>query len=177
MIFSDSWVNRIGADLGGTVVCVFQGTQPTMAEYIANANSYRFDSTNLLQVILTGTVGGGGSTPLITDPNTLGYAQALYSVRAGTGTWATLASGTGEGQEVAFDSYENLDGYYSLDPSYAESLANSYTYYNQSFAIVPISDLSGTGVIKFNSTVFSHPDSADEDRALDMSMTVSRAEG
>ena len=39
--------------------------------------------------------------------------------------------------------------------------------------IVPISDLSGTGVIKFNSTSFSHPDTDQEDRALDLSIIAS----
>jgi hypothetical protein len=40
-------------------------------------------------------------------------------------------------------------------------------------SIVPVSDLSDNGVIKFRSTEFSHPDESDEDRAIDMSIMTS----
>ena len=166
MIFSGHFINMNGLT-GGAVIAVYSGTQPTMADYITNyVSSYNFSSSDLLQVVLTGGITKPGDSAIIeTNPNNSGFTQGLYSIRSGTGTWATIRPATAA-------SYA-LTGYYGLTSSQAESAFGSTPTQNSTVIIVPISDLSGTGVIKFNSTTFSHPDSSQEDRAWDLKIKIS----
>ena len=165
MYFSNNWFKL--DTLQGAVIAVYSGTQPTMADYITNyTSSYNFSSSNLLQIILTSGIGSsGGSRTIVTNSESSGYTQGLYSIRSGTGTWATIRPATAA-------SYA-LTGYYGLTSAQAESAFGSTPTQNSTVTIVPISDLSGTGVIKFNSTTFSHPDSGQEDRAWDLKITIS----
>ena len=168
MIFSGNFINMTNLALGGSVIAVYSGTQPTMADYIANyTSSYNFSSSTLLQIVLTSGIGSSNPRRIVTNSNTSGYTQGLYSIRSGTGTWATIRPATSA-------SYA-LSGYYALSSAQAESAFGSIPTQNSTVTIVPISDLSGTGVIKFNSTTFSHPDTNQEDRAWDLSITISRS--
>jgi len=174
MIFSSGWVPISF----GNWIAVYSGTQPSMADYIANYETlYSFTGSELLQVVLPFrfTSDDGESSHsyglvtwhngIITDPEVQGYTQGLYSIRAGEGTWGTIR------QKNNAPRREELEGYYALSESEVESLFLSE--YSTNTAIVPISDLTDTGVIKFNSTLFSHPDSDQEDRALDLSIIAS----
>lgn len=155
----------------GVIIAVYSGIQPTMEEYITNYNSsYNFSSSNLLQIILTGgIITTVNERRIVVDPNADGYTQGLYSVNAGTGTWATI-------RPIGSKPVYNLEGYYELDESAIVSVQNIFINtptQRNIVTIVPISDLTDTGVIKFNSTTFSHPDIDQEDRALDLRITVS----
>jgi hypothetical protein len=163
MIFSQGFVGMSG--LSGAIIAVYSGTQPTMADYIANyETSYNLASSDLLQVILTSGIGSNNPRRIVTGSGSSGYTQGLYSIRSGTGTWATIRPATG----ATYDA----NGFYSLTLSAVQSAFSSVPTQNSTVTIVPVSDLSGTGVIKFNSTTFSHSDTADEDRALDLSITI-----
>jgi hypothetical protein len=166
MIFSGSFIFMNGLT-GGAVIAVYSGTQPTMADYISNyTSSYGFSSSDLLQIVLTGGITKPGDSAIIeTNSNNSGYTQGLYSIRSGTGTWATI-------RPASAASY-NVLGYYTLTSGQAQSAFGSTPSQNSSVIIVPISDLSGTGVIKFNSTTFSHPDTDQEDRAWDLKIKIS----
>ena len=167
MIFSGNFINMTNLALGGSVIAVYSGTQPTMADYIANYTaSYNFSSSNLLQIVLTGGITKPGDSAIIeTNQNNSGYTQGLYSIRSGTGTWATIRPSSTASYNVA--------GYYELSSGTAQSVFGSTPTQNSTVIIVPISDLNGTGVIKFNSTTFSHPDTNQEDKAWDLRIKIS----
>lgn len=107
---------------------------------------------------------------IISDPEREGYTQALYSVREGTGTWAAI-------RWASDPSQDNIDGYYQLTLEQVQSMKILSSGGNEGdgpqfnfldiVTLVPISDLAGTGVIKFESTEFTHPDLDQEDRVLD----------
>lgn len=167
MIFSENWFKMSPLSVGG-LVAVYQGTQPTLADYIENyESSYNFDSPDILQIILTGgTLQSNGTIKRIeTNPENLGYTQGLYSIREGIGTWAAIFPTS--------PASNSLEGYYELTNAqeYMTMFLSNGAF--QSAMIVPISDLSDNGVIKFNSTSFSHPDQDQEDRVLDLSITIS----
>jgi hypothetical protein len=118
MIFYDSH----NLNLGFNWIAIYSGPQPTMEDYIANYDSlYSFTGSNLLQVIKANGYGFSNESietiyTIVTESETEGYAQGLYSVRAGEGTWATLRpslyglSGiSADGRQVSdiFDSYYN----------------------------------------------------------------------
>ena len=162
----------------GNWIAVYSGTQPSMEDYIANYESlYSFTGSELLQVVLLHDINYNPvfgnpsinivtalSFDIVTDPDVLGYTQGLYSVRAGEGTWATIRN-----KSLSFD--DELEGYFTLSEFSVQNLFdNSYDAIIYNTIIVPVSDLTGTGVIKFYSTLFSHPDIDQEDRALDLSI-------
>lgn len=186
MIFSNNaWINTIGQEQvamlrTGGIICVYQGEQPSAADYVANYNTlYDFSGPNILQLILKNP---HDRAKIITDPDDPKYTQGLKSFNAGTATWASIH------YNASFQPEYNIEGYYTISDATVNGI-QVFIKYNQpgsgsniagpelkaleNFLIVPVSSLIDNGVIKFITTEFSHPDEGDEDRALDMSITVS----
>lgn len=195
MIFSSNWGNfnsdqRLDYLVPGVsnLICVYQGIQPTIEEYVANYNtSYNFESENILQIIVK--FSKTGNSLIYTDPDSPYYTQALKSFRSGTATWAaTFRSNFGTGNERIPDYHP--DGYYFLTDQIVNAIGNQirtpaisiskvwpYTTLNDGavdgfISIVPVSDMNDNGVIKFRSTEFTHPPITDENRAIDMSVST-----
>ena len=195
MIFSESFFNPSNYVGSGFVICVYQGEQPSIEDYIANyATSYNFASSNILKLIVkSGAIGSGSVNNTIeTDPDGQYYTQAIKSFRSGTATWASIQNAIGNifsGQPKM--ARVNQDGYYFLlDTPVPGVSANELEEFQWginfamdllppidgrsppplALTIVPVSDLTGNGVIKFRSIEFEHPNVSDEDRAIDMSI-------
>lgn len=192
MIFSESFFtpsNYIGS---GFVICVYQGEQPSLEDFITNYNtSYNFASSNILKLIVkSGDRFNSVNNTIETDPDGQYYTQAIKSFRSGIATWASIQNAI-DFQGYPLNARENQDGYYFLSDTpvpgvsaneledfqqginFAMSLLPDLVdYYPPPLAltIVPVSDLTGNGVIKFRSTEFEHPNVSDEDRAIDMSI-------
>jgi hypothetical protein len=199
MIFSSQWAyfndsgsqspSLIPCNVFNMVICVYQGVQPSMAEYIENYNSsYNLSSPDILQAITnyngSANYNDSGGSFFETNPDGEFYTQGLKSIRSGTATWAAVISIT---EEFAGWLEPNPDGYYFLSDEQVAFLNNQiYESINNGVlrpinpglgqglaSIVPVSDMTGTGVIKFRSIEFTDPDETDENRAIDMSVTIS----
>jgi hypothetical protein len=184
------------------LICVYQGIQPSIEDYVTNYSTlYDFTSPNILQLILKSGRFTSYNHPLIeTDPESETYTQALKSFRSGTATWASivyvgditepdynvsgyyfLSDSEVYAQESSAEIYEDT----SLQRLIISHLGNlnSGVIPNDALnngnapsglvSIVPVSDMTDNGVIKFRSIEFSNPDESDEDRAIDMSLLVS----
>lgn len=198
MIFSDEWGN-FSSGYGNLIflrpgrcqlICVYQGIQPSIEDYVTNYSTlYDFTSPDILQLILkNGRFNSVNQSLIETDPESETYTQALKSFRSGTATWASIVY-VGD---ITKPDY-NVGGYYFLSDSGVASLQqniishlgslNSGVIPNDALnngnapsglvSIVPVSDMTDNGVIKFCSIEFSDPDESDEDRAIDMSLLVS----
>jgi hypothetical protein len=173
MIFSKVWTRwtRPETPGSGSVICVYQGTQPTLEEYITNYNSsYSLAGPNILQLIFKSNNG----VFLEINPDGSDYTQALKSFRSGTGTWASIHYIYG-GDGGDFVAEYNISGFYFLSDNKLSTIqyliSENIDNYNLT-TIVPISDLTDNGVIKFRSTTFNHPDESDEERVIDMSIVI-----
>jgi len=177
MIFSYTLVQwAAGEILNGNsfLIAIYKGNQPTAEEYIQNySEMYGRQSPDLLQLVITNNLKyrgvqenssswGGVEKYIETNPDNLDYTQGLCSIREGEGTWAALFPGIGPATDV-------VEGWYEIAISFLPSTLNS----NSGVIIVPISDLTDNGVVKFDSVNFSHPDEAAEDRALDFVLRAS----
>jgi hypothetical protein len=118
--------------VGYTAITVYGGTRPTAAAILASWPTYNSATSNLLAHF----VSAGWNIPGVTL--TTGSVMAMpyppgnaIPLHTGTGTWAIL---------------------WPTNISQA-SLANS-TIPSTSFMVVDISDLAGTGVVKFNTLDF-----------------------
>ena len=198
MIFSSNWANFDDDNISGLipcnghVICVYQGIQPSITEYITNYDSaYNLSSPDILQVITYYNQGwwqNSGGSFIETDPDALYYTQALKSFRPGTATWASVS------KVGNFVTNQDPAGYYFLSDSEVSTLNQSISYiinngrYEKApsglrsglgggfVSIVPVTDMNDNGVIKFRSIEFSDPDGTDEDRAIDMSVTISKVD-
>lgn len=178
MIFSESFFT-VSEEIGaGHVICVYQGEQPSIEDFITNYNtSYNFASSNILKLI----VKSSGSvdfvpTGIVTNPDSQGYTQAIKSFRSGTATWASIQVALHIDTNRYMNAQYNLDGYYFLSDNDVVRFQEGIKYeQNNYLTIVPVSDLTDNGVIKFRSIEFEHPNIADEDRAIDMSIIGSRS--
>lgn len=193
MIFSDEWSTPYSVwhnPSNCNFVCIYQGTQPTMEDYITNYDSsYNFSSPDILQFVMKFPMekipGGNQGNSIVTDPENEYYTQALKSFRHGTATWAVIFH-YAYGQDPIY----NLEGYYSLTDEAMVGIeqqiqlqlarpiyifAPSSMQYNLTglISIVPVSDLYENGVIKLRSIELVDPDDADEDRIIDMSISIS----
>lgn len=188
MIFSKGWGN-FESNMGyltpgvANLICVYQGVQPSMEDYVTNYNSsYNFSSPNILQVILKYII--LTPTSLVeTDIDSSYYTQGLKSFRAGIATWASTF-------RVGFNPTPHPDGYYFLSDLELNSIQSNITttystvvypssgtlnnsYLPGFISIVPVTNMTDNGVIKFRSIEFNDPDESDEDRAIDMSIVTS----
>jgi hypothetical protein len=185
MIFSREWYLLEGSyytPSQGNLICVYQGEQPSIEDYVTNFESlYSFSSSNILQLIW--------KTPrpvIITDPENSEFTQALKSFNSGIATWASCIE---YGYDGASGPQYNIEGYYFITDHEINNIQSSLIYQgpregpgpsniaNSRITIVPVSDLTDNGVIKFRSTSFSHPDESDEDRAIDMKIIPMLPEG
>lgn len=197
MIFSETFFNPSNYIGSGFVICVYQGEQPSIEDYIANyTTSYNFASSNILKLIVkSGEQFGSANNTIETDPDGQFYTQAIKSFRPGTATWASIQNAiTGQGDPMV--ARINQDGYYFILDTFQPGISsNELEDFQQginfamdllppndgnsppplALTIVPVSDLTGNGVIKFRSTEFEHPNISDEDRAIDMSIIGSRS--
>lgn len=179
MIFSESFFTPSGNIGAGNVICVYQGEQPSLEDFIANYNtSYDFASSNILKLIVKS--GDGGGNPFETDPDGQYYTQAIKSFRSGTATWASIIVAI-QADVGGMYARTSQDGYYFLSDNEVDSFQEGINYSLQPgqpylyLTIVPVSDLTDNGVIKFRSTAFTHPNISDEDRAIDIAIIGSRS--
>ena len=179
MIFSESFFNPSHYIVAGSVICVYQGEQPSIDDFIANYNtSYNFASSNILKLIVK-SGDGDINNIIVTDPDGQYYTQGIKSFRSGTAMWASIHHpDSGEGP---MELPPNSEGYIFLSDSevinYQQAISRAlFVSTNRIIlTIVPVSDLTDNGVIKFRSTSFTHPNISDEDRAIDMSVIGSRS--
>jgi hypothetical protein len=188
MIFSEAFFtpsNYIGS---GFVICVYQGEQPSIEDYIANyATSYNFASSNILKLIVKSGEFSTITNTIETDPDGQYYTQAIKSFRSGTATWASIQNAY-DASNMPLVAQVNQEGYYFLSDNELEEFQWGINFAMGlippgdgnsppplTLTIVPVSDLTSNGVIKFRSTEFEHPNISDEDRAIDMSIIGSRS--
>ena len=173
MIFSKRWTKpEFHRYIGwGNTICVYQGEQPSIADFVSNYNtSYTFTSPDILQLIVKNPKELSG---VITDPESSEYAQGLKSFNSGLASWASIHYLYNENIIAQYA----LEGYYEISDELTTYIGGRIQHQigstSHRVTLVPVSSLSDNGVIKFLSTSFSHPDEADENRAIDMVITVS----
>jgi hypothetical protein len=126
-------------------IAVYSGNQPTASDYTTGfLDNYTWSAGSQLLAVY-GTVSGSGGSSYsvqISTPSSTGVIQlsepsnsyATTRKRAGTASWAVI--------------FQSSDMYnYVYNGSAIPSTLN--------FIIVPVSDLSGDGVIKFSTTEFN----------------------
>ena len=113
MIFSGQFRQPSGYIGYGTAICVYQGVQPTMDEYIADYDtSYNFASSNILKLIIK-----ANATPTILQVSQDQYnhtTQAIKSFNSGVATWASIHRIPGDQSGGGGASHFSPEGYYFL---------------------------------------------------------------
>ena len=139
---------HFSALLGSTVsIAVYSGSQPTAADYCTNLiTSYTYNAgTQLLAVYGASSASQSAASQVNTDTSgTTGVTQlaevstayGMDNKRAGTASWAVVFSDIGAWTYVRNNTTTPLD--------------QSAVY----FMIVPVTDVTGNGVVQFSTTAF-----------------------
>lgn len=159
MIFSPNIVKGIAQNSFDklNLMLVYSGSKPSIANYIANFNStYSWTGSLLLQGYLKVDLAGVNDSEnqyRIFKNSVSGTRYGAFSRQAGAASWAVLFSESLLNDLLQFDAKNKT----------VRFLRNISV--NDSFMMIPVSELNGDGVLQFNSTNFSHP--AEEDDTIE----------
>ena len=150
MIFSTDVIKDFSSEVFGnlTTVLVYQGSIPSSGAYAAGfLTTFSWTGTALLQAYN----GLDMEVTVISQGYRLykvGNQYSSYSKQAGIATWAVLLDQSLTGDLISFNNQTNSLSF------------NRNITVNDPFMIVPVTDTTSNGVVRFSSVSFTHP--ADE---------------
>jgi hypothetical protein len=130
------------------IMLVYEGSQPNILDFVVNFNDYKWTGSKVLQAYVNVDLLGSPFSARryrIVKNSASGTDYGAFSKKSGTAAWAVLMH-----ENLVNDLVQINSGAGSIN--FLRNITDT-----DAFMIVPVSDLSDNGVLRFSNLNFTHP--------------------
>jgi len=135
------------------IMLVYEGSQPNILDFVVNFNDYKWTGSKVLQAYVNVDLLGSSFSAKryrIAKNSASGTDYGAFSKKSGTAAWAVLI-------HEDLISVDNSNRLISVDSSSGTINFLRNITDTDAFMIVPVSNLSDNGVLRFSNLNFTHP--------------------